>query len=65
MTDKPPFNATIVEGVVQGICVILEEDGQISYAGPLKTAPDVAGKDLCLNIEDFQKLKAIVEKRRH
>lgn len=62
--DRPPFNASIGTGVVKGTCIVFD-DGEIAYAGPIKGAPDVAGKDILMNVEDFEKLKVHVDKRRH
>lgn len=64
MTDRPPFNAMICSGIVKGVCVVLE-DCAVVYAGPIKGAPDIAGKEILMNAEDFEKLKIHVEKRRH
>jgi len=64
MSDREPFNASICEGVTKGICVVLE-DHAIIYAGPIKSAPFIDGKMVLLHPEDFEKLKAYVEKRRH
>jgi hypothetical protein len=64
VTDKPPFNAMLGEGIVKGICVILS-DNQIVYAGPIKGAPDVAGMDVVMNEEDLAKLRTHVERHRH
>lgn len=64
MDDRPTFNASICNGIVKGTCVIFA-DGEIAYAGPIKGAPDVSGKDIMMNAEDFEKLKVHVDKRRH
>lgn len=51
-------------GVAKGSCVLLLDD-EIVYAGPLKGAPDVTGKMVLLNPDDFERLKAHVDRGRH
>jgi hypothetical protein len=64
MSDREQFDAAPCEGIVKGICVLLEDD-KIIYAGPFKQAPDVAGKTVLLHAEDFDRLKSHVDKHRH
>lgn len=63
-TDQPMFNAAPCEGVCKGTVVMLIDD-RIIYAGPLKGAPKADDKMILLNSEDFELLRAHVEKRRH
>lgn len=58
------FNSSICEGVAAGTCVMLRDD-QIVYAGPIKSAPDVTGSLMLLNAADFEKLKALVDRKKH
>lgn len=62
--DENLFNASISEGVVVGNCVVLV-DSDIFYAGPIKTAPDMAGKLVVLNPVDFEKLKTVVNRHKN
>lgn len=64
MADSSLFDASPHLGIALGTCVMLE-GGDICYAGPIKLAPDSANKLVLLHPEDFDKLKAHVEKRRH
>jgi len=58
------MNAAPCPGVCVGTCVMLEDDN-IVYAGPLETTPNSAGKLVLMNAEDFEKLKVLVDKRKH
>ena len=64
MNDKSLMNAALCESVVAGTCVMLV-DGSVVYAGPIKDAPDTSGKLVLLNSVDFEKLKKLVDRRRH
>ncbi len=62
--DGTTFDAAPCEGVCVGTCVMLVDD-KIVYAGPLKQAPKADGKMILLHAEDFEKLRVVVEKKRH
>ena len=64
MSTTELFDASIHNGVAAGSCVMISDD-EIVYAGPLKIAPDAAGKVVLLHPDDFAKLKGHVDKRRH
>lgn len=64
MDDRPTFDAAPCEGVCKGTVVMLL-DNTIVYAGPIKGAPKSDGKTILLHAEDFERLRAHVEKRRH
>jgi hypothetical protein len=63
VTD-PTFDASPCEGVVAGHCVMLVDEA-IVYAGPIKGAPDTAGRLVLMCPADFKKFKAHVERKRH
>ena len=58
------FDAAPCEGVCVGTCVMLVDD-KIVYAGPLNQAPKSDGNMILLHSDDFDKLRAHVEKKRH
>ena len=58
------FNAAACEGIEVGICVILEGDLLI-YAGCLENAPSLSDRLLLLHPEDFIRLEALANKRKH
>jgi hypothetical protein len=58
------FDAAPCEGVQIGTCVMLVDD-KIIYAGPLKKAPKADGVTVLLHADDFELLKARVDKGRH
>jgi hypothetical protein len=64
MSDLDLFDASICEAVALGSCVMIRES-QIFYAGPLRRAPDAAGKIVLLHPDDFAKLHSHVNQRRH
>ena len=64
MTDTPMFDASPCDGIAPGICVMLE-DGGIVYAGPIKGAPDSAGKHVLFHATDFERLRAHVDRHKH
>lgn len=59
------FDCMIVDGVVQGHCVVVL-DNHIIYAGPIRQSPkDNARALILLHKDDMEKLRAIVNKGRH
>lgn len=64
MPDTSMFDASPCEGVSVGICVMLE-DGAVVYAGPIKGAPDAAGKHILFHARDFERLRAHIDRHRH
>lgn len=59
------FNGHPSDAVAVGICVVLGDDGEIIYAGPIKGSPDVSGRAVLMNTSDFEKFREFVVKRRH
>ena len=59
------FDAGVNDGIVQNHCIVIDDDGLICYGGPIRTAPELAGKLILLNPVDFEKLQKIVERSRH
>ena len=55
------FDATSHIAVATGTCVMIQ-DAQIVYAGPLRTAPDAAGRMVLLSPTDFADLSRHVGK---
>lgn len=64
MVDDRLFDSSKHDGIAKGSCVLLLDD-EIVYAGPLKGAPDVTGKMVLLNPDDFERLRAHVDRGRH
>jgi hypothetical protein len=58
------FDASPDEAIVTGTCVMICDD-RIVYAGPIIGAPDTAGRLVLMNPADFEKLKTVIEKKRH
>lgn len=58
------FDSSPDEAIATGTCVMILDD-RIVYAGPIKGAPDVAGRMVLLNPADFEKLKTHVDRHRH
>ena len=52
LMDEGLFEATIADGIQEGVVVVLRDD-HITYAGEIRTCPDVAGCLLLLHINDF------------
>lgn len=65
MTDTSLFNAGINDSIVPGNCVMIDDDMEICYGGPIKGAPNTGGKLVLLHSLDFEKLKHAVERKRH
>lgn len=63
MNDDNLFNAAPRTCIVQGHCVCLDGDGLVSYGGPIKSAPDMAGLLVLLNPVDFEKLKQVIDRK--
>jgi len=60
----PLFNARAHTGVAVGICVLFTED-KLTYAGPLRGAPDIPGNSLVLlSPPDFAVLRDHLAKKR-
>jgi hypothetical protein len=62
--DGKLFDSSPDEAIVAGMCVMILDD-RIVYAGPIKGAPDTSGRLVLLNPADFDRLKTIIEKKRH
>lgn len=59
------MHAVGCEGVVKGICVMME-DGYVVYAGPIGgVVGKASGKLVLMNAEDMRRLREFVEKHRH
>jgi hypothetical protein len=58
------FESSPDPAVVTGTCVMIEDD-RIVYAGPIKGAPNTAGRMVLLNPADFDKLEAAAARGRH
>lgn len=64
MADPTIVNACMVFGIVRGTCVVVGDEDQILYAGPIRTSP-TPPKDghILLGHEDFETFKTYVDKR--
>lgn len=60
------FNAVAHSGIAKGSCVIIADDDNIMYAGPIESAPTPTnGELLLLCEEDFNHLKTHIDRRKN
>lgn len=68
MSDDVLFNAHAAPGIAKGTCVVIDPDGKIKFAGPIKLCPTgefMRGCDMLLHPQDFELFKTHVMKERH
>lgn len=64
LVDEGLFEAAIAEGVQEGVCVLIQGN-KITYAGKIRTCPDVAGCLLLMHVNDFTILQQHLNRKRH
>lgn len=65
MSDSGTFDAVRHPGVVPGTVVMLDEDGQVEWAGPLPLCPDTDNKTVLMSPVGFEEFRAHLATKRH